>query len=502
MADLEAIRILHRLRFHGRLTTFSWTREAEIVERYEGLSSTQKAQLFPEAQALREQYEREKGERDLPQALLEMACLYAGSSIDPTGLELSQEQITEWRQSLETHCLDITLHILRAYEGLPLDQRRVLTRYAQDQGIDLPLEVGDHGERVPLALARIGLDLWGGLQDLYRSLSAEVGQQLARDTIEIWESDPETNQEETDEALRFLACLVPGSLRGLHLRLLEEEIFEADELFWNVDPEARDQMIRMVETDTESGYRYFVLSRLAWTRDEVVQAVMHRWRRASGIESYAMQDAGWELTETGERRFFYPTECYRLVPVSKAPGADVPGPVNVITPHEESCPWCGQRLVNLFDCDLQDPRLAFLAPGWSRLRILMCGRCTCFSHVYSDVDPQGSCRWSDLNEHPGFIGDEDQGYDFPPGQLVLGPLRRTPIESRVPSPYMELSTSQIGGFPLWIQSLKPPECPKCQRTMSFVGQLSIAEAGAGSEGMTYAFLCQECRLAVTFYEQT
>jgi hypothetical protein len=39
--------------------------------------------------------------------------------------------------------------------------------------------------------------------------------------------------------------------------------------------------------------------------------------------------------------------------------------------------------------------------------------------------------------------------------------------------------------------------------MSFVGQLLTEDGlGEGAEGMTYAFLCQECRLAVTFYEQT
>jgi hypothetical protein len=487
-------------------------KEAKAVVIYETLPSAQKAHLAAPAQALRERYEREKGARDLPQVLLEMACLFAGDPSDPLGGLATPLSAGDERMGRAPYWLDAMLTILREYERLPLEERTMLARYAGDQGIALPLEAGAHAERVLAGLARIGLLDRQGLMDFYRGLSAEEGRQLARDTIEIWESnldEEEEVKEAVDEAVLALACLVPGSLQDFHLELIDTYIAGSHAIYWNVDAETRDEMIRIVETDRS--LRYFVIGCLAWTYDDVVRAAMHRWRHsppdsdeyfAQEVET-ALREAGWELTETGESRFFYATECYRLVPVAEAPVADVPGPVDVTTPHEESCPWCGEQLVNLFDMDFQDPRLAFLAPGWSRLRILMCGRCTCFDTVYSGVDPQGACRWSDLNVHPGFIGNENQGYTYPPRRLVLGPPRRTPLESHLPWGWMEPGASQIGGFPRWIENVKPSVCPRCQKTMSFVGQLLTEDVlGDAYEGMTYAFLCQECRLAATFYDQT
>jgi hypothetical protein len=117
---------------------------------------------------------------------------------------------------------------------------------------------------------------------------------------------------------------------------------------------------------------------------EVVQATFHRWRQspprgdadiAARIES-ATKDAGWELTGTGGRRPLYHSKCSQLISVDTAPAADSPGPMSVVTPHGERCGWCGRQLVRLFDIDLRDPQLTSLAPGWSRLRIAMCERCT------------------------------------------------------------------------------------------------------------------------------
>jgi hypothetical protein len=63
--------------------------------------------------------------------------------------------------------------------------------------------------------------------------------------------------------------------------------------------------------------------------------------------------------------------------------------------------------------------------------------------------------------------------------------------------------SQIDGFPMWVQGNSHPRCPKCDRWMFFVGQVATSEAlGEPGEGVTYAFLCQDCKMAATAYEQT
>jgi hypothetical protein len=246
---------------------------------------------------------------------------------------------------------------------------------------------------------------------------------------------------------------------------------------------------------------------LASIGDEVVQQTFQRWRSStSAWHPDLTREAGWELTPEGGRRDLYHQDCYPLIPVDGTALDSIPGPVGVITPHEERCGWCGRQLVTLFDIDLQDPRLQFLAPRrsqlpspeWRRLRIAMCARCTCFGTVLTDVDGEGGSHWSRLNVRPHYIGQEDQAFPFPERRLVLGPHRRSPYEAMV----LEWGgRSQLGGSPAWIQSARYPECPKCHRPMAFVGQLDTADLDLG-EGVVYACWCADCQMAATDYQQT
>ena len=150
--------------------------------------------------------------------------------------------------------------------------------------------------------------------------------------------------------------------------------------------------------------------------------------------------------------------------------------------------------------ELSDPRLAFLAPGWERLRIAMCERCTGFGTVLTEVDRQGGSRWSSHNVRPRFIGDEDHAWNFPQRRLVLG-QGRSPFEAH--QYVLTSGGSQIGGFPMWMGGEPHPDCPKCRRAMVFIGQVQTDDVfGEPSEGVTYAFLCRDCGMAATTYTQT
>ena len=62
--------------------------------------------------------------------------------------------------------------------------------------------------------------------------------------------------------------------------------------------------------------------------------------------------------------------------------------------------------------------------------------------------------------------------------------------------------SQVGGLPSWIQDPEYPSCPKCQRRMKFFGQISNEEIEDYSEGIYYMFLCSDCGIGATGYQQT
>jgi len=144
------------------------------------------------------------------------------------------------------------------------------------------------------------------------------------------------------------------------------------------------------------------------------------------------------------------------------------GPVEVVTRHVERCGWCRMQLATLFDIDLRDERLTFLAPGWQRLRIAMCNRCKVYAPLFTEVDGEGRSHWSDLNGHPRNLNLQRRGWRFP----------------------------------MWEHDISHPRCPKCARWMIFIGQVMTGDALDHGEGTTYAFLCQECGLAATAYEQT
>ncbi|WP_252250921.1 DUF1963 domain-containing protein [Clostridium sp. ZBS13] len=47
-----------------------------------------------------------------------------------------------------------------------------------------------------------------------------------------------------------------------------------------------------------------------------------------------------------------------------------------------------------------------------------------------------------------------------------------------------------------------PQCPKCGEKMMFVGQVSMEDLEEYGEGIYYGFICNECKIAATGYQQT
>jgi hypothetical protein len=218
-----------------------------------------------------------------------------------------------------------------------------------------------------------------------------------------------------------------------------------------------------------------------------------------------MHLAGWELTQDGKRRNLCFPQCYELIPrEERTDGRDV-DPVRVMLSREDRCGSCGRHLFTLFEYNLHDPRLAFLNLRGEQLRVAMCPTDTSLGErVFTEVDTFGKSAWSNENgEQVEPLDDLNDWEDTPPlpsDQLVLGNARRTPFETQ--AAYWQKRLSQIGGYPEWVQYPDYPQCPNCQQTMVFIGQLELADIAENVEGMIYAFLCAECGVAATGYQQT
>lgn len=341
----------------------------------------------------------------------------------------------------------------------------------------------------------------------YRALSPEDGRRLAEDALRRFDRGTPAAAESAELVFTCLACFVPDSLSAAHVPLAERALFWPPHLYRNAGGLCRDLLLTKLDAGGGEDAVH-IAEALAWIGDDAVQAAFARWRtrRPPWAASLRMapealsETAGWELSPDGSRRDLITGSCARLIrPPDEQLGAS--GPVRAVANAEERCGWCSGNLVALFDLDLSSLSLRSLGLAGTRLRVPICERCTTAHATFADIDFHGGLRWSALNEARA---PQPQGepLELPRLQLALGATRRTGLEALAFGHFvLEEGASQLGGFPMWLQGAEYPVCPKCRRSMPFLGQLDAQDLDAG-EGLYYAFVCSGCGVAATTYQQT
>jgi len=192
-------------------------------------------------------------------------------------------------------------------------------------------------------------------------------------------------------------------------------------------------------------------------------------------------------------------ECYALIKPASEHNLKS-APVQVVEKSSSKCKWCSRDLTILFDLDLTDSRLGFLGIPGKRLRVLVCDACCCFGTFFTQVDWNGSCDWGRWNLKPSYLPDDLDEWEYLPEHwLILSANKRGTFNAASIS--IEISCSQLGGYPSWVQDAEYPECPNCGLRMIFIAQLDREDCEAG-EGILYSFLCKTCQVTATLYQQT
>jgi hypothetical protein len=328
--------------------------------------------------------------------------------------------------------------------------------------------------------------------------------------VRLLESEIARVRELGEEVLGHLACFVPGSLAGVHDRLIELDVLHPGVLFRGAGEPARQALLDRVEAAAASGDTLgleHALVALAWVADPTVQAAFWRWTQheppwagllLAPVRAFA-QAAGWVPGEAG-RRMLYTPECHQLVPAGSAGHGR--GPAQVITQLDDRCRWCSSPLVCLVDLDLTDQRLAFLGGGLPRLQVAACERCSPYGVIFSELDAAGRCRWSDHSARPALLDlapDPDTIEPMPRARLMLEEHRRGPF---VALEMLGGGGSQVGGHPLWLSDAEYPECPGCSQPMAFVAQVQTSDLDGPTWAVWYAFVCFDCSIAASSYQQT
>ena len=339
----------------------------------------------------------------------------------------------------------------------------------------------------------------------FRLLNRHEAEVLARYALSLYDERLHIAIFLPCQLLTQIASFVDGGLQGIYSDILERGITFLPALYRGADATTRDALLKHIQTMAQDTYDFGRhVDAFAWIGDGAVQQHIMQWRtnpppwhafRHMNF-SHFETEAGWELTVAGDRRDLYFAQAYELI--AREP-SHLEAPVAPLGAH---CGWCGRDLEVLFDLNLTDVRLHFLDLQGSRLRIAYCPQCSWYKHLYTDIDFDGQVSWSQDNEP--LQHDDDitswQPLSLRGKTLVLGSLRRTPFELQ--GALFASPCSQLGGSPSWVQWATFPPCPSCTRRMMYLGQVETTDVIDQGEGVTFGFLCVECRKATTLFQQT
>lgn len=347
-------------------------------------------------------------------------------------------------------------------------------------------------------------------EEVYSALSAGDANRMLNAALELLESgDEDTCQ----EILVSLICYRDYSLESCIPILLERGIYYPGILFKDASVHSRDELLQQVEQDKDN--RNHLLLALAWIGDDQVVRQFQEWR--SDPPSWAKElyvppevyahEGGWELTENGSKRRLFYHDSYaiaKIVPSESTYAAETE-PAQFLKEDSASCPWCGSSLTILANLDISHPKLRFLGLSGERLRVSTCVICSCYDTIYMDVDLHGKSEWSQTNIKPEYVPGPDSGEDE---RSFTSAGRSLRIADKPRSSYYAAywvlgpAVSQIGGYPAWIQDAVYPSCPCCSRSMTFIGQLDWEQIVEYGEGIYYMFLCADCKVTATLFQQT
>nr|WP_240344178.1 DUF1963 domain-containing protein [Paenibacillus sp. SYP-B3998] len=347
-------------------------------------------------------------------------------------------------------------------------------------------------------------------EQLYMSLSAEDAGKMLDYAVNLLVSGDEDTSK---DILLSLVCYKNISLSAWIPELISRELYYPGILFKDASEEVRNQLMDQVEYDNDN--RNHLLSALVWIGDEQVVQRLHEWRKSSpewvgnlniSPDLYTYE-AGWELTEEGERHNLFYGYSYAIEKVEKAEESvhGASESVILLTESSHTCLWCGGKLTTLLDIGVSHPFFEFLSLAGERLKVETCVICGCYGTVYMDVDLNGETKWSTYNKRPDYLPDiNHDDYD----DQYLSASKSFRIASQPRSVYhaaewtLEPTVSQVGGHPSWIQDAEYPACPCCSKRMTFISQLDWGEIEKHGEGIYYMFLCPNSMITATLFQQS
>lgn len=294
-------------------------------------------------------------------------------------------------------------------------------------------------------------------------------------------------------------------LLKLHHFMVDNDIYYPPILFRNAHETIVDKLLEQVDEDMEN--RNDILVALAWAGGKKVVSRFYAWTKKAPqwedelyVPPYKYAPyVGWEVKSPLEVKNLYFDQCYPLLP-SKDTIAE--GSVQSCTRSNTRCEWCDGNVTNLLEIDLSESTFYFLSIEGKRLKLATCETCIYATDtLYMDFDTNGNTKWSKYNVQKYSIEYDNDFEKFPSKTLNVSKNTRPAFYSGEGGTLLK-SFSQIGGMPTWEQDAVYPTCPSCQETMVFVAQIFGDEVVSSGCGTFYIYICSDCKISATNYQQT
>ncbi len=349
-------------------------------------------------------------------------------------------------------------------------------------------------EEAPLIVER---DYPLSRHDLACRLDQAQTNRLARYLLEL------ANSDRASEAFQLASTLKRSTDQNIDqfLKLaIEDELDCPDDfLFHHAGAEVRDLIFSLIAEDPDT-----YLIRLSWIGDSEVQKQFSTWRKTKpswaeelnlSPEEYSL-NAGWELTEKGERRDLCFAQCF---PIESPEKDSQTGEISAIINSTKRCPSCGKNLITLLETDLKSLTFTWNGENASEtLTFSTCERCVLVSNF--TISNKVASGW-ELTEVSLIIEPSDDTEQFTRNKsLSIGAQRNCLYAA---SDELDIDNySQIGGYPNWQQGPIYPHCPKCSKRMMFFAQVEGDLLEGGPLGFFYAFICELCKRNTAVVYQT
>lgn len=303
----------------------------------------------------------------------------------------------------------------------------------------------------------------------------------------------------------MLAAFRNADLSNLHRFMLNQHLYNPGYIFKGASEGIVNTLLNRLSDDPEN--RNLALLGLAWTGNSLVVKKFSNWKSTPPIwakelyirpESYS-KDAGWIVDDQKQKKNLYFDKCYSLLPIKDRQKMSC---LSICTISKNSCKWCNRELTNLFEIDLENSLFDFLNISGEKLRIATCDVCSSYSDaLFMEFSTQGDVQWSSFNSKPDYLPDDSDSWDrIPENCLVMSDETRA--VDYAANEFLPTTFSQIGGMPTWIQDFAYPDCPSCKKTMIFIAQISNEDIFEYGEGIYYSYICSECNITATNYQQT